>query len=361
MSEKHCPHCHKHPLTITDYQSQEIDLCQKCGGLWFETGELNASYEEDGLCHDLMADIGPFCHSTEQPCPDCNKPLNRHQIIDNVNVHIDVCQDCHGAWVDKDQLELIAHTPRIKQAMEAFNKSTSIASYVFQFLTRLPVEYNIQPRKPAYLTYGLISLNCLIFFLMAYTNWIPASWVEHLVFNPEHFPKCLWTLISYQFLHGDLLHLLGNMYFLYIIGDNLEDTLGKIKYLGLYLLFGCAAGLTFYFAHLGEAIPMVGASGAIAGFFGAYILLFRKAKLTFMFLVYQARLPAWVYFVIWFAMNCYGLLSQEAGVAWTAHLGGFMAGLLVGKLMYQRIMEKNPVIAYINHNEMDYGNKVSSL
>ncbi|RJG49960.1 rhomboid family intramembrane serine protease [Motilimonas pumila] len=352
MPEKHCPHCHQLPLTITEYQNQEIDLCQQCGGLWFETGELEASYEHHGMEHDLMAEIGPFCHTTNHACPDCHKPLDRHQFVEQVDAHIDICHSCHGAWVDKDQIELIQHTPRIKQAMQAFNQSTSIASYLFQFLTRLPVEYNIQPRQPAYLTYGLISFNCLVFFVVAYSDVIPSQWIDWLVFSPEHFLQRPWTIVSYQFLHADLLHLLGNMYFLYIIGDNLEDTLGKAKYLALYLLFGCAAGLSFYFAHLGEAIPMVGASGAIAGFFGAYILLFKKAKLTFMFLVYQARLPAWVYFLIWFAMNCYGLFHQDTSVAWTAHIGGFIAGLLVTTLLYKRVMKLNPSIEYINNHQI---------
>ncbi|MFO6423218.1 rhomboid family intramembrane serine protease [Motilimonas sp. KMU-193] len=349
---KLCPCCYKQPLKQTQYQNQEVDLCTECGGLWFEGGELEASYAHQQQQHSLKDNIGAYVNTSDKACPDCSKSLDTFKIIDNFDVEIDLCTSCNGVWIDKHELEQVEHTPSLRQAMLALNKTNNFASYIFQFITQMPVEYNLKPKHFPVVTVSLIVINFLV-FILTLTGLVPEPLLSQaLVMDPIYFSNAPWTLLTYQFLHGSWLHILGNMYFLYVIGDNLEDALGKVPYLLLYLGFGVIGGLAFYGVHLGEMAPMVGASGAVAGLFGAYIVLFRKAKLSYMFVIYQARLPAWAYFMIWLGLNIYGFVQSSAGVAWSAHIGGFIAGLIAGKLYYNKVLSRNPVIAFVNNNDI---------
>ncbi|MCE0555824.1 rhomboid family intramembrane serine protease [Motilimonas sp. E26] len=350
---KQCPCCKNQPLKQTQYQHQEVDVCTDCGGLWFEGGELEASYADQQQQHSLKGNIGDYVGCSDRSCPDCQHPLETFKIIDNFDVEIDLCTQCNGVWIDKDELKEVERTPHLRSAMIELNKTNNFASYIFQFITQMPVEYNIKPRNFPIVTVSLIVLNLCIFFVTLSGVIDEETLSKSLVMDPIYFADAPWTLISYQFLHGSWLHILGNMYFLYVIGDNLEDALGKTTYLLLYLFFGIVGGLAFYAIHLGEMAPMVGASGAIAGLFGVYLMLFKKAKLSFMFIVYQARLPAWAYFLIWLGINVYGFVASSEGVAWSAHIGGFIAGLIAGKIYYSKVMKNNPVIAFINDNEIN--------
>ena len=135
--------------------------------------------------------------------------------------------------------------------------------------------------------------------------------------------------------------------------DNLEDALGPWKFLTVYLFCGVIAALTELLACylVDRDLLMVGASGAVAGLFGMYLLWFRHASLTFMFIVWQKKLnPAW-YFAIWAAMNIIGLLSEDLSVAYWAHLGGLVAGLAVGLALKQKVMAKNPMLQLLQRPE----------
>jgi membrane associated rhomboid family serine protease len=139
-----------------------------------------------------------------------------------------------------------------------------------------------------------------------------------------------FTLLTSMFLHGGIAHIAGNMLFLWIFGNNVEDALGKTRYLFFYLAAGVAAGLTQALLEPRSSLPMVGASGAIAGVLGAYLLLYPHARVLtavpifiFIRLVY---LPAWLFLIIWFVYQvAYSMLGAQ-GVAWFAHIGGFLAG-----------------------------------
>jgi membrane associated rhomboid family serine protease len=155
------------------------------------------------------------------------------------------------------------------------------------------------------------------------------------------------TLVTSMFLHGGWMHLIGNMWFLWIFGDNVEDSLGKFKYLLFYLACGVAAGLTHLFFNLDSRIPTVGASGAIAGVMGAYMLQFPHARVTtliplFIFFT-TVDIPAWLVLAYWFVIQLVSGASdiatmhvQKGGVAWFAHVGGFLAGALLIKLLPTR-------------------------
>ena len=151
--------------------------------------------------------------------------------------------------------------------------------------------------------------------------------------------------LTSMFLHGGWLHLIGNMWYLWIFGDNVEDVLGPVRYLLFYFLCGIAAGVTHVLVSPGSAVPTVGASGAIAGVLAGYASLFPRARvLTLIPLIFYfsvVELPAVVLLVLWFVIQgLTGVLSLGApgasGVAWGAHVGGFLAGLVLVRILKPR-------------------------
>jgi membrane associated rhomboid family serine protease len=150
----------------------------------------------------------------------------------------------------------------------------------------------------------------------------------------------LLTLFSGMFMHGSLLHLLGNMLYLWIFGDNLEDALGHLRYLFFYLLCGVLAGLTHVFstALLGQnqLIPSLGASGAIAGVLGGYIILFPRSRIRiWLFFVFTIRVPAFLAVGLWFLLQVYsGASGETGGIAYAAHIGGFIAGIFASLKLF---------------------------
>ena len=145
--------------------------------------------------------------------------------------------------------------------------------------------------------------------------------------------------VTSMFLHGGFLHIIGNMWFLYIFGDNIEDQLGSFRYLTFYLLCGVVAGLIHLFTNWDSKIPTIGASGAIAGVMGGYLLLYPRAKILTLipiFIFFQfVEIPAYIFLGIWFIIQLFsaGATSSEVGgVAFWAHVGGFACGLALVKL-----------------------------
>jgi membrane associated rhomboid family serine protease len=161
----------------------------------------------------------------------------------------------------------------------------------------------------------------------------------HLVPTLQAVPP--WTtLLTSMFLHGGWFHLIGNMIFLWIFGNNLEDTLGRSRYLLLYLCCGITAALTQALSTPTSHVPMIGASGAIAGVLGAYLLLYPWSSVhVFLWIVIFFRIvtvPAWTLLGLWFAMQlASGLMRQSGspGVAFWAHIGGFVAGMVMVALL----------------------------
>jgi membrane associated rhomboid family serine protease len=153
------------------------------------------------------------------------------------------------------------------------------------------------------------------------------------------------TLFSSMFMHGGIAHIAGNMLFLWIFGDNIEDRLGHVKYIIFYLLCGVLASLAHVFTtaafasqEAGMLVPSLGASGAISGVLGGYLLLHPSRRVTVLLFRFFTQVPAWVAIGIWFAfqlvsgLGMLGQGSEQGGVAYAAHIGGFVAGLLLIKL-----------------------------
>jgi len=153
------------------------------------------------------------------------------------------------------------------------------------------------------------------------------------------------SLISYQYLHGGFLHIFGNMLFLWVFGDNVEDRLGKLKYFIFYTLCGISAAIIQSLVYPNSDIPLIGASGAISGVLGAYAVMFPRAQiLTLIFIFFFIDvivLPASLWIGIWFLMQFMSALISVnhlsmGGVAWFAHIGGFITGIILVKILYRK-------------------------
>ncbi|XDA96614.1 rhomboid family intramembrane serine protease [Sulfitobacter sp. LCG007] len=200
-----------------------------------------------------------------------------------------------------------------------------------------------------YVTYALMAANIVIFLsyvgIMQDPRAINAffgSWalIPARISAGEGFG----TLLSSMFLHGGWLHLAGNMLFLWIFGDNIEDEMGHGPYLAFYLASGVAAALAQYVTEPFSQIPTVGASGAIAGVMGSYLLLFPKARvdvlIIFVIFFRVFPVPAWIMLALWFALQFVGGVGadpQAGGVAYWAHAGGFVAGIVLTLPLWLRL------------------------
>ena len=195
----------------------------------------------------------------------------------------------------------------------------------------------------------IIAINILAFFYELQMG----SNVEQFIFQwgltPGRFiadPANAWILIfSSMFLHGGWFHIINNMWVLFIFGDNVEARLGGFRYLIFYLLSGAAAGLMQVFILSSSDLPMIGASGAIAGVLGAYLVLYPRARVASLvpifFIFTVIEIPAFIYLLFWFVSQLYsGLFAIQgggaSGIAWWAHIGGFIFGLVMVSLFKRR-------------------------
>jgi membrane associated rhomboid family serine protease len=181
-------------------------------------------------------------------------------------------------------------------------------------------------------------------FIYAYAL-IPVELTQGVDLPPSSLRPAFLTIFTSMFMHGGFLHIIGNMLFLWIFGNNVEDNMGPARFLVFYLACGIAASLAQVVVHPSSDVPNVGASGAIAGVLGAYLMMYPQAQVeTLLFLGYfirVVRLPAVIVLGFWIVIQVLqGLLSlgmmQTGGVAWFAHVGGFIAGLVLVNLFRRR-------------------------
>jgi membrane associated rhomboid family serine protease len=223
----------------------------------------------------------------------------------------------------------------------------------------VPIRDNNPAQRTPIITVLFIVLNVLAFVYELslgpgldafFQTWavVPALLTKSFQGMPTGLPFPAWmTLITSQFLHGGLLHIAGNMLFLWIFGNNVEDKLGHLKFIIFYLGCGILAGLTQWFFSAGSPIPSLGASGAIAGVMGAYILRFPQAEVTTLvplgFVILPVQIPAVFFLGFWFVQQAfYGVASlgvstnvgmAGGGIAYWAHAGGFVFGAILGPLL----------------------------
>ncbi|MGP8242999.1 MAG: rhomboid family intramembrane serine protease [Bryobacteraceae bacterium] len=201
--------------------------------------------------------------------------------------------------------------------------------------------FPIRDTQPSYskpvVTVFLIVVNILVFlFEFSLDDYTRNAFIGQYGLVPDRFAVA--NIFTSMFLHAGWLHVLGNMWFLWIFGDNVEDILGHGKFLLFYLLCGTAAGLAQVLMDPASGVPMVGASGAIAGVLGAYMVKFPRSRIVTLFVliifITRVDLPAWVYLFYWFVIQLAGGFESAAasqygqgGTAFAAHVGGFVVGI----------------------------------
>ena len=215
----------------------------------------------------------------------------------------------------------------------------------------IPLRDTIQSKNYPVVNTTIIGINVLLFlvelglgqrldqFIFTY-GLVPARYSVPEIASRFGFAQQVLSLLSFMFIHGGFWHLLGNMWSLYIFGDNVEDRLGPLRYVLFYLLCGWASGLSHLFTNWHSPVPTIGASGAIAGVMGAYLILYPNSRiLTFIpifFLPYFVEIRAVFFLIIWFLiqlLSAAGSHGQAGGIAWWAHIGGFLFGIIFLKLL----------------------------
>ena len=196
------------------------------------------------------------------------------------------------------------------------------------------------------ISWALISICSLIFFYqLSLSIFDFNNFVRYFGITPfkliNNTSNQWFTVLSSMFVHGNLTHLAGNMVYLWIFGDNIEDSFGKIRFILFYLLCGVAAVFSQILYDPNSLTPMIGASGAIAGVLGAYLILYPRAKIwVFMWIVFIVRLitvPAFIVLGIWMFLQLINVIDQgTSGVAYSAHIGGFIAGMILAPLLKKK-------------------------
>ncbi len=210
----------------------------------------------------------------------------------------------------------------------------------------------IRDTQPSYsvpvVTYFLMAINLLVFILQIQVGFdneaffytfglVPAKYTVFEMSRHFSFANQVVSIFSYMFLHGGFFHFIGNMWSLYIFGDNVEDHFGSFRFLGFYLICGVISGFFHFIVNPTSSMPTIGASGAIAGVMGAYFLLFPKSRILtvipIIIIPWFVEIPAFIFLGIWFFMQVLNAAGSGAGagIAWWAHIGGFAVGFLMIK------------------------------
>lgn len=217
----------------------------------------------------------------------------------------------------------------------------------------IPLADDIPSRRLPVITYLIIATNILVFFfelslgryldrfiaIFGLTPWYIVNW--------SSYPFVLITVFTSMFLHAGWIHLFGNMLYLWVFGDNVEDAMGHLRFLFFYLFSGCAAAVAQVLVNPLSKVPMIGASGAVAGVLGAYFLFYPRARVImavpFLFYLQMISVPALLVLGSWFLiqlLNGFATITTSTavtgGVAWWAHIGGFVVGLVLGPIFRRR-------------------------
>ncbi|MBW1840888.1 MAG: rhomboid family intramembrane serine protease [Deltaproteobacteria bacterium] len=210
----------------------------------------------------------------------------------------------------------------------------------------IPIRDTIPSKNYPIVNNAIIAVNVILYmvemaqganldrFIYIY-GLVPARYSVPHIASYFSLGRQLFSAVSFMFLHGGFWHLLGNMWSLYIFGDNVEDRLGPLRYLLFYLLCGMTSGLCHLFFNLHSNVPTIGASGAIAGVMGAYLILYPNSKILtlipIIIIPWFIEIPAFFFLGLWFVLqfiNATGSHGSISGIAWWAHIGGFVFGII---------------------------------
>lgn len=346
-----CPHC-RQKLKQDLLQRKILFRCPGCGGQYLTMSALR------GLCRskELPNRLWSLARGSQQDgvtCPGCGKAMRQINLPVSASamLELDVCLSCQSIFFDTEELNRIplnveekTLAPEVQKAVAAcaiyhVRETAQMENSVrFDYWSILPAllglpveENNHQLKTIPFVTWGLAALCLLTFILSLKLSAIVPEWG----FIPsEMFRKSGITWLSSMFLHGSWEHIFGNLYFLLIFGDNVEDEFDHGKYFLLVLVCGLVATLTHGLCNLRSTVPCIGASGFISGIIACYAICFPKRRIIvnyfrFFWKLYPLTLPAWGAFLLWFlwqSLLAYLTRDQNSGTAYTAHIGGAFAG-----------------------------------
>lgn len=320
-------------LEGTARRTVQIDVCPVCMGAWFDRGELDVlSGDLDAVEEVLAPDQTP----SRRPCPRGHGLLVEQMLPGIIRTPVDRCQRCGGIWLDgHERRKLAKATTSEGQGSKTERWLKRGAIWAAQVLTHLPVEVDNPARGTPWAVYSILTTLFVVFLLQIYGPIDTYTWA--LVAGRLAAEGDFWTLATSMFLHGSWVHILGNAYFLYIFGDNVEHLFGRARFVAFFVVAGLVGTAAQAWLTTETALPVVGASGCIAGVLGAYLWAFPRQRLFQVILWIQVKVPMWSYLFVWvgfhLVMGLFGTGSGAEGVAWFSHLGGFMVGLGVTPLV----------------------------
>lgn len=360
-----CPSCSGRLREIKS-KTALVDICRDCMGIWFDSGEFvdfarklteseKISPTETRLFEPRKVHTLEKVKEQTKTCPRCNQAMKRFNYSYDSNVFLDKCPNCKGIWTDGGEIQQVARylkdDPRIKsigkdlaeqkrnmedlQGWGGFSRTMGmpVSPYIL-YMPKiiLPLsDENPRERFP-FLTISIITICIAAFMSQAYFVSDLKSFFNFYGLVPEHFFSI--GLVTSMFLHAGIIHLIGNMLFLWIFGDNVEDRFSRLGFIIFYISCGLTASVLHTLFHLNSSIPAIGASGAVSGIMGAYLIFYPKAEVNILFIYRIIHVPAFLYLLIWFVFQLFFALvtftsDAASGVAWIAHIGGFVFGCLV--------------------------------
>ncbi len=311
---------------IGEKRSMLLDTCPVCFGAWFDAGELDLIGDVEVDPELLRTALGD---AAARRCPRGHGPMLEHKIPELVRTPIERCATCKGVWLDGDERRKLA-LASTKEGQGDRKRQLTRRGVIWaaQLVTQLPVEVENPARGTPRIVYALLFIELAGFLLSVAGVFLYRHWsvIAGLI---KQEPLHVYTLFTHQFFHANWLHLLGNAYFLYIFGDNVEHMFGRLRFLILFFGAGIFGGALHVLLTRATGTPVIGASGAIAGVMAAYLLTFPNAKLFQLipFTPIQLKIPAWVYLGVWVLFQTVmALFSAAIDYAWFSHLGGFLFG-----------------------------------
>ena len=377
-SSLRCPECDAR-MQLFSCANVVIDKCPSCQGIWFDTRELGV-FRDTLQAHDLgdLKVRSPESDSTPSllACPRDGTVLTAFTYSYNSKVRLQRCDRCHGIWAPFTEiLHLIEYaklsqaiTPHLREmsrelaehhaAIERWRAIGAAGDFLNQPVRpwwtwdsslpwwRQPAAYRpigiILPlgtselaMREVYGTYAILLANLGV-FVAAGANSVALAMAPAELFAGGHW---LAPLTSF-FAHAGFWHLFGNLFFFWLFGTAVETRIGTARFLGLYLGVGLATNLVYAFTHASSAIPLLGASGAVSSVLGAYLFFFPSATVRTLVIQAVIDVPAWLYLGSWFALQAFFALlaagADRPGIAYSAHVTGFLFGFLVALGMQLR-------------------------
>lgn len=352
-----CPNCQTR-LSRAKSSAGVSFVCRSCAGRTTTVESLKKTVPGEtvnSLWQEALARSG----APKRHCPSCNHLMAEVAIKGaSHDVYLDVCTGCHLVWFDATEYEMLPHKPTQKSTKSISPVSAEAREKMAKIKIKLIEEQSQQQmtgrQSPDALwkylpaIFGMpVEFDSGILQRFPWVTWLLTliiSFISILAFNdlrnvvaqygliPADYGRFSGlTFLTSFFLHGGILHLVGNMYFLLVFGDNVEDVLGKGRYLGLLIFAALLGDIAHIMADPTSPVPCIGASGGISGIIVFYAFKFPNARLGFLLFFRWFRMPASVMLFLWILLQIYGVFRQTAGVSSVssiAHLGGAAAGFI---------------------------------